>query len=135
MYIHLTIVKDIMEALKSDLAKLKQLTAVVEYDIDNLDRGVKAASTRARTKLMAISKLCGTMRKQCMTAKNDLPSKSRGKKAVEPEPEIDGVVDGVEDIEEMPEPLVLQRETTSTSPGGVKSKKRAPRKPRRKAGV
>ena len=128
MYIHLTIVKDIMEALKSDLAKLKQLTAVVEYDIDNLDRGVKAASTRARTKLMAISKLCGTMRKQCMTAKNDLPSKSR-KKVVEPEPEIDGVV---EDIEEMPEPLVLQRETTSTSPEGVRSKKRAPRKPRQR---
>ena len=132
MYIHLTSVSNIMEALKSDLAKLKQLTAVVEYDIDNLDRGVKAASTRARTKLMAISKLCGTMRKQCMTAKNDLPSKSRGKKVVEPEPEIDGI----EDIEEMPEPLVLQRENTSTSPEGVRSKKRAPRKPRaKKAGV
>lgn len=114
------------EKLSSDLAKLKQLVSVVEYDVDALTNGTKAAATRSRTKLMAITKLCATMRKGCMDVKNDIPTKSRSKKVVEPVPD--------EDIEEMPEPLVLQREMTSTSPEGVKSKKKG-RKPRRKAGV
>lgn len=132
MYIRLRHVRNIMasEKLRSDLARLKQLVAVCEYDVDNLCSGTKAAATRSRAKLMAISKLCASMRKCCMDVKNDIPSKSRSKKV----PEVE---DSVADIEEMPEPLVLQRETTSTSPEGVKSVKkvRKPRKPRAKKAV
>lgn len=113
-----------MDNLKSDLAKLKQLTAVVEYDIDNLCCGTKAASTRARSKLMAISKLCASMRKDCMTVKNDLPSRSR-KKA--PEPEIDDPSIPHPSDEEV---LSHAMESVKVSPPPKKS-----RKPRRRKAV
>jgi hypothetical protein len=71
-----------MDALKKQHIELVAITRALDYDINSLLSGTKSAATSSRSKLLALSKLCGRMRKTVMTAKSEIPSRSRIKKTV-----------------------------------------------------
>jgi hypothetical protein len=73
-----------MNKLKQEHNELKAITNALEYDINGLLSGTKTAATSSRAKLLALSKICSRMRKTCMDAKTEIPSRSRAKKSAVP---------------------------------------------------
>ena len=77
------------ESLKTQLNDLRTIVGALSYDLDALSGGTKSAATAARAKLLRLSKISTKMRKDCLTVKADIPTKSRSKKKTEPEPAVE----------------------------------------------
>jgi hypothetical protein len=104
-----------MDALKKELTELNAITNALQYDVNALMSGTKTAATSSRAKLLKLSKLCGQMRKTVMTAKGDIPTRSRTKKlavaaVVEEKTRIDGSTPLLSDDDESDEADTLTQQ-------------------------
>ena len=97
------------EQLRAKHEELKTAVQSTGYNFTNLvNHNNKAAATRYRAELMAISKLTNQLRKLALEYQKSIPTKSRkkaGAKVVDPD-------DGVGDIEDIPEPSELARQVS-----------------------
>jgi hypothetical protein len=98
------------EQLKAAHTELTTLVNSLSYDLNRVLSGNKSAHTTLRNKLQSVKKICDTLRKDTLAHGKALPTKSRKAR-------VEALADeGMPDIEEAPEQLTLQRESTSTVP-------------------
>ena len=74
-------------SLSESITSLRTMLDTAESEIKSLESGRKASSARARKSLQNIKMASHGLRKQITAHTKSLPTKSRSKKPVEPEPE------------------------------------------------
>ena len=94
-------------SLSESIVKLQVLLDSAKTHAASLEKGVKAASSKCRSDLLAISKLTSGLRKLCVIIKSDIPIKPRTRNPKE------DFVDPVDSDEEA-EPLENMLETDSS---------------------
>ena len=110
------------EQVKDTHAELTNVVASLDYDLARVLSGNKASHTAMRNKLQSVKKLVDTLRKQILTHQKELPTKSRVKKVVvEDSAAVESSDEGVPD--DLPEQLVLVRESTSVPKKPRKARK------------
>jgi hypothetical protein len=87
-----------MASLSQQVAEMKTLMNQCETELTSLMNGRKASGPRTRSSLQKIKGLAHSMRSGVMGYTKDLPTKTRGKKEAV--------------VEEIPQPLVLERQNT-----------------------
>jgi hypothetical protein len=86
-----------MSNLTQSVGEMKTLISQCETELKSLMSGRKASGPRVRASLQKIKSLAHSMRSGVMNYTRELPTRSRSKKEVS---------------EEIPEPLVLERQNT-----------------------
>lgn len=95
------------EAQSPDMTNLSGLVDACRYDTNALANGHKASATALRKKLSLITKECSKLRSQALAYQKSLKSTRKAKTVVEPvesEPDIEELVDDVEQLDITPAP-------------------------------
>ena len=82
-------------SLSESITSLRTMLDTAENEIKSLELGRKASSARARKSLQNIKTASHVLRKEITAHTKSLPTKSRSKKVVEPEPVVEPVVEAV----------------------------------------
>ena len=104
-----------MSKISTSIGHLKTFLLELEEHTTKLEAGQRSAAPKARGYAQKMRNLLGELRKDCQQAAHNIPTKSRTNKVQfsEPANEVINPVSIVASVmEDMPTPLILQRQQT-----------------------